>query len=154
VGVAHRTSADQPRLEVVITPDRHPAQRADLVDGQVAELLGQVPIDNRVSYGGESGVPVVEGAPASEQARVLTEARDRVILRSPQGEAVAEIDPQEAAIVRRWRARRDAPAANPVPGATVQEHLRALQAEWERTGGLDREYAVGYMRQLRERGAE
>ena len=37
------------------------------------ELLGQVPIDNRVSHGGESGVPVVEGAPASEQARVLIE---------------------------------------------------------------------------------
>ena len=36
-------------------------------------LLGQVPIDNRVSYGGESGVPVVEGAPNSEQARVFTE---------------------------------------------------------------------------------
>src|SRR5690606_21916159 len=37
------------------------------------ELLGQVPIDNRVSHGGESGVPVVEGAPGSEQARVLNE---------------------------------------------------------------------------------
>lgn len=36
-------------------------------------LLGQVPIDSRVSFGGESGVPVVEGAPESEQARALTE---------------------------------------------------------------------------------
>ncbi|MBK9758353.1 MAG: Mrp/NBP35 family ATP-binding protein [Nannocystis sp.] len=36
-------------------------------------LLGQVPIDNRVSFGGEAGVPVVEGAPGSEQARVFTE---------------------------------------------------------------------------------
>ncbi len=41
------------------------------------ELLGQVPIDNRVSYGGEAGVPVVEGAPGSEQARVLTEVAAR-----------------------------------------------------------------------------
>lgn len=36
-----------------------------------------MPIDNRVSYGGEAGVPVVEGAPASEQARVLTEVAAR-----------------------------------------------------------------------------
>ena len=41
------------------------------------ELLGQVPIDNRVSHGGEAGVPVVEGAPGSEQARVLTEVAAR-----------------------------------------------------------------------------
>ena len=41
------------------------------------ELLGQVPIDNRVSYGGEAGVPVVEGAPGSEQARVLTDVAVR-----------------------------------------------------------------------------
>ncbi len=35
-------------------------------------LLGQIPIDHRVSYGGEAGVPVVEAAPSSEQAQVLT----------------------------------------------------------------------------------
>jgi ATP-binding protein involved in chromosome partitioning len=44
------------------------------------ELLGQVPIDNRVSYGGESGVPVVEGAPASEQAKALTQVAARAAL--------------------------------------------------------------------------
>ncbi len=37
-----------------------------------AELLGSVPIDNRISYGGEVGVPVVEGAPDSAYAEALT----------------------------------------------------------------------------------
>jgi ATP-binding protein involved in chromosome partitioning len=44
------------------------------------DLLGQVPIDNKVSYGGESGVPVVEGAPASEQAKALSDVAARAAL--------------------------------------------------------------------------
>jgi ATP-binding protein involved in chromosome partitioning len=36
-------------------------------------LLGQVPIDNKISYGGEAGVPVVEAAPESAQAKALIE---------------------------------------------------------------------------------
>ena len=36
-------------------------------------LLGQVPIDNKISYGGESGVPVVDAAPDSPQAKALLE---------------------------------------------------------------------------------
>lgn len=45
-----------------------------------AELLGQVPIDHRIAYGGESGVPVVEGAPGSPQAAALTEVATRAAL--------------------------------------------------------------------------
>lgn len=41
------------------------------------ELLGQVPVDNRVSFGGEAGVPVVEGAPDSDQARIFTQIAAR-----------------------------------------------------------------------------
>jgi ATP-binding protein involved in chromosome partitioning len=44
------------------------------------ELLGQVPIDNKISYGGEAGVPVVEGAPQSEQAHALTQVAARAAL--------------------------------------------------------------------------
>ena len=43
-------------------------------------LLGQVPVDSRVSFGGESGVPVVEGAPDSDQARAFTEVAARAAL--------------------------------------------------------------------------
>lgn len=44
------------------------------------ELLGQVPIDNKISFGGEAGVPVVEAAPQSEQARALTDVAARAAL--------------------------------------------------------------------------
>jgi ATP-binding protein involved in chromosome partitioning len=44
------------------------------------ELLGQVPIDNKISYGGEAGVPVVEAAPQSEQAHALTQVAARAAL--------------------------------------------------------------------------
>ncbi len=45
---------------------------ASLADEIEAELLGSVPIDNRISYGGDVGVPVVEGAPDSAYAEALT----------------------------------------------------------------------------------
>ncbi|MEZ4453722.1 MAG: Mrp/NBP35 family ATP-binding protein [Nannocystaceae bacterium] len=38
-----------------------------------APLLGQVPIDAKISYGGEAGLPVVAAAPGSPQAAALTE---------------------------------------------------------------------------------
>ncbi|HEY8377759.1 MAG TPA: Mrp/NBP35 family ATP-binding protein [Nannocystis sp.] len=44
------------------------------------ELLGQVPIHTRVSFGGESGVPVVESAPDSEQAKVFTQIAARAAM--------------------------------------------------------------------------
>ena len=45
-----------------------------------AELLGEVPIDNRISYGAEVGVPVVEGAPDSEYAAALRAIAARAAL--------------------------------------------------------------------------
>ena|SRR5438445_3781349 len=42
-------------------------------------------------------------------------------------------------------------AASPGPrytGAQVQARLRALQEEWDRTGGFDEQYARDYMKKL------
>src|SRR5437899_6019375 len=87
-----------------------------------------------------------------EQARVLAEATGKVVVRTPGGEAVGEIDPVEAAIIRRWEQRRAAGGGGPAgPAARVEAHLRELQAEWDRTGGLDRAYAVDFLRRLRQR---
>lgn len=44
------------------------------------ELLGQVPIDNRISYGGESGVPVVEAGAGTPQAQALVQVAARAAL--------------------------------------------------------------------------
>jgi ATP-binding protein involved in chromosome partitioning len=44
------------------------------------ELLGQIPIDNRISYGGESGLPVVEAHPTGEHAQALAMVAARAAL--------------------------------------------------------------------------
>ncbi len=43
-------------------------------------LLGQIPIDNRISFGGESGVPVVESAPETPHAKALSDAAAQAAL--------------------------------------------------------------------------
>lgn len=43
-------------------------------------LLGQVPINNQISHGGEAGAPVVEAVPGGEQARVLTDIAAKAAL--------------------------------------------------------------------------
>jgi ATP-binding protein involved in chromosome partitioning len=45
------------------------------------ELLGEIPIDSRIRFGGDSGVPVVVSAPDSEHARRFLEIATRVALR-------------------------------------------------------------------------
>jgi ATP-binding protein involved in chromosome partitioning len=43
-------------------------------------LIGQVPVDHRISYGGEAGVPVVESSPGSEHARALVQVAAQAAL--------------------------------------------------------------------------
>ena len=85
-----------------------------------------------------------------DQVRVLKEARGNVTLRDPQGDVLWEIDPVEAAIIARWRQQRGQPRQPGIPGYKVQEHLKALEAEWERTGGFDEAYARAYLAKLRD----
>jgi ATP-binding protein involved in chromosome partitioning len=46
-----------------------------------AEFLGEIPIDGRIRFGGDSGVPIVASAPDSEHARRFMEIATRVALR-------------------------------------------------------------------------
>jgi len=46
-----------------------------------APFLGEIPLDGKVRYGGDSGVPVVVGAPESEHARIFMELATRVASR-------------------------------------------------------------------------
>jgi hypothetical protein len=89
-----------------------------------------------------------------EQARVIAQATGKVLIRTPAGEPVAEIDPVEEAIVRRWEQRKASGAARPdgIPSATVQAHIRQLEAEWARAGGLDPARAIELLRRLRGQG--
>ena len=50
-----------------------------------APFLGEIPIDAKVRFGGDTGVPVVVGAPESEHARIFmdlaTQTADRIVTR-------------------------------------------------------------------------
>jgi ATP-binding protein involved in chromosome partitioning len=48
------------------------------------ELLAQIPIDPKIAFGGESGQPIVETAPDSEQAKALFHLAAEVALRASQ----------------------------------------------------------------------
>jgi ATP-binding protein involved in chromosome partitioning len=58
-----------------------------LADEIGTELLGQLPIDNKVSQGGESGVPVVVAAPESEHAKCFLDVAARVALETAKASA-------------------------------------------------------------------
>jgi hypothetical protein len=85
-----------------------------------------------------------------EQARVVMQAAERVNVRDPHGDVIAVIDPLDVAALRTYREHRQNPRKS-IPAAKVREHMRALEAEWERTGGFDAAYAREFMARLRER---
>ena len=83
-----------------------------------------------------------------DQARVVAQAGTAVEVRDPEGKWLGRIDPREAAIVADLLRRRGEPRQT-IPAVRVEEHMRALQAEWDRTGGFDREYMLEYLKELR-----
>ncbi|HZT81693.1 MAG TPA: hypothetical protein VFA26_15810 [Gemmataceae bacterium] len=83
-----------------------------------------------------------------EQARTIAQAGRPVEVRDPQGNWLGRIDPKEAAIVAEVLSQRGQPQKC-IPGHKVQEHLRALQAEWDRLGGFDRDYMRAFLEKLR-----
>jgi hypothetical protein len=84
----------------------------------------------------------------AEQASIVAQAGTSVEVRDPQGNWLGRIDPQEAALVAETLRRRGEPRKW-IPAAKVEEHLRALQAEWDRTGGFDRQYMLAFLEKLR-----
>lgn len=85
-----------------------------------------------------------------EQGRIIANADQPVEVRDCQGKWLGRIDPEEAAIVEEVLRRRNAPRVT-IPGSKVGEHLRALQTEWDRLGGFDKEYMHRFLDELRSR---
>jgi hypothetical protein len=83
-----------------------------------------------------------------EQAKLVAQATGPIAVRDPQGKWLGLLDPKEAALVAEALAQRGKPRKC-IPGHKVQEHLRALQAEWDRLGGFDREYMLAFLERLR-----
>lgn len=87
-----------------------------------------------------------------EQARILSDATTTVVIRKPTGAVVGAIDPREGEWIVEAKRRLAAPRGPSIPAKTVQAHLAALQAEWDRTGGFDQEYALAFLAKLRAEG--
>lgn len=83
-----------------------------------------------------------------EQARVMANANARVEVRDPRGNWLGCLDPYEAAMVAEVLSRRGEPEET-IPAHKVREHMQALQAEWDRVGGFDKEYMLRYLEKLR-----
>jgi hypothetical protein len=82
-----------------------------------------------------------------EQARVLTGADTAVVVRDPHGAAVGVLDPKEAAIIA--EAKRRLAAGRPrYSAAHVRAMLDALQAERDRVGPFDANYALEFVERL------
>jgi hypothetical protein len=83
-----------------------------------------------------------------EQARVVAQSGTPVEVRDPEGNWLGRIDPAEAALVAEVLRRRGEPRKC-IPANKVEEHLRALQAEWDRMGGFDRQYMLAFLEKIR-----
>lgn len=85
-----------------------------------------------------------------EQLRILQESGGQAGVVDAQGNAYTPIRLELTAEQIAEMKRR---AASPGPwytGAQVQARLKALEAEWERTGGFDEAYMRAFMQRLNE----
>jgi hypothetical protein len=82
-----------------------------------------------------------------EQAKVLAAATAAVTIRGPDGATVGVIDPREAAIIARARQRMDSLGPR-YSTANVLAMLDALQAERDRIGPFEADYALDFIQRL------
>jgi hypothetical protein len=85
---------------------------------------------------------------SEEQATQLRQATEMVQLCDPTGKVIRVIEPEYSKEFIEELKRR---ARSPGPWFTsvqVQARLRALQEEWDRTGGFDEAYMQAFMEQL------
>jgi hypothetical protein len=86
-----------------------------------------------------------------EQFQVYESATEPVEIRSPTGALVARVVgrlPHETPEFFEDLMRQTAEPAPRYSGADIQAMFRALEAEWERTGGFDEEYAVEFIERI------
>ena len=84
----------------------------------------------------------------AEQARIVAQALGPVTVRDPTGKVLGRLEPTLTPEMIAELKRR---AASPGPfytGAQVQARLRALQEEWDRTGGFDEAYLHQFLERL------
>src|SRR5437868_5786550 len=85
-----------------------------------------------------------------DQARVLRQTLEPLQLCDPQGNVLRTLEPTETEEIIAELKRR---AASPGPrytGAQVQDRLQTLEKEWNRTGGFDKAYLLGFLERLNQ----
>ncbi|HXG09568.1 MAG TPA: hypothetical protein VNK04_07245 [Gemmataceae bacterium] len=85
-----------------------------------------------------------------EQTKVVTQALGPVTVRDASGNVLGRMEPKYTPEMIAELKRR---AASPGPwytGEQVQARLRALQEEWDRTGGFDKAYMLEFLKRLNE----
>ncbi len=83
-----------------------------------------------------------------EQVKIVTEALGPVVVRDAKGNVVGHIEPKltpEMIAELKRRARAPGPRYT---GQQVQARLKALEAEWDRTGGFDEAYMHEFLKSL------
>jgi hypothetical protein len=86
---------------------------------------------------------------SEEQAKTVSHAGKPVTVRDSKGNILGSVSPfwTEADITE--AKRRLASGERGVPAERVEAHLRALEEEWQRTGGFDKEYMHKFLERLR-----
>ena len=85
---------------------------------------------------------------SDDQAKVVTQAFGPVAVRDAKGTVLGHIEPKLTQEMISELKRR---AASPGPcftGNQVQARLKALEQEWERTGGFDQAYMDEFLKRL------
>jgi hypothetical protein len=81
----------------------------------------------------------------AEQLQTYHEAETTIEIRNAAGHVIGHVEPDFRAETReeaRLRMKSGGPGR---PGSSAQAMLRALEAEWKRTGGFDEEYMRAFL---------
>jgi hypothetical protein len=83
-----------------------------------------------------------------EQARVVSQSLGPVTVRDTNGQLLGYLEPKLTPEMIAELKRRVASPGPWYTGAQVQARLKALQEEWDRTGGFDEAYAREFVKRL------
>jgi len=83
-----------------------------------------------------------------EQSRIVAGALGPITVRDPRGNVVGQLEPKlTPEMIAELKRRAQSPGPR-YTGEQVQARLRALQEEWDRTGGFDEKYMRAYLDRL------
>ncbi len=84
-----------------------------------------------------------------EQARIVSQAQAAIPVCDANGKVLGHIEPIELTPEQIAEAKRRAASPGPwYTGEQVQAHLRALEEEWQRTGGFDESHMRAFLARL------